>query len=291
MLNSGQITGARIAFNKYFTKGLSEYKQSWNQIADLVTSETDTEDYGWVNAMPKVREWIGDRQVQSLGASNYTLTNRSFESTVGVKTEAIEDNKLYSYFKPMELLGRAAAQEPDEKIWQMLPAGLTQKCHDDLSFFNAAHPIGDSGETYSNFISGGGDEWYLVDSTQIIMPFIYQLRKKPNLVALTEQTQEGVFMRRELLFGVDFRAAYGFTLPQLALCSQATLDATAFDTAYTQMSRFKGDNGQRLNIRPNLLIVPPELRTKAKNLVKEYLAGGESNINHNEIQVVVSKYL
>lgn len=55
-------------------------------------------------------------------------------------------------------------------------------------------------------------DWYLAASSEDMKPFILQTRKPPQFVALDKPTDENVFMRKKLLYGVDLRcnAGYGF---------------------------------------------------------------------------------
>ena len=45
---------------------------------------------------PGMREWIGDREVQNLSGSDYTIKNKSWELTFGIPREAVEDDKIGS---------------------------------------------------------------------------------------------------------------------------------------------------------------------------------------------------
>ncbi len=95
-----------------------------------------------------MREWIGDREVQNLTASDYTIKNKDFELTVGVDRNAIEDDKLGIYNVRIEMLAQSAATHPDELIFKLLADGFTAKCFDGQPFFSAAHKIGE--KTVSN---------------------------------------------------------------------------------------------------------------------------------------------
>ena len=44
-----------------------------------------------------MREWIGDREIQNLSASDYTIKNKDYELTVGVDRNDIEDDTLGIY--------------------------------------------------------------------------------------------------------------------------------------------------------------------------------------------------
>lgn len=58
--------------------------------------------------------------------------------------------------------------------------------------------------------------WYLLDTTKLIKPFILQVRKDPQLVARTSLTDDNVFDRNEFVWGVDWRGNAGYGLWQLA---------------------------------------------------------------------------
>jgi hypothetical protein len=47
-----------------------------------VPSSSASETLGWLGQFPKMREWLGDRVINSLAMHGWTITNRRFESTV-----------------------------------------------------------------------------------------------------------------------------------------------------------------------------------------------------------------
>ncbi|WP_426036573.1 Mu-like prophage major head subunit gpT family protein [Cypionkella sp. TWP1-2-1b2] len=59
-----------------------------------VKSTGSDETYGWLTGVPQMREWLGERYIKSVTAARYTIENRKFESTLRVKRENIEDNRL-----------------------------------------------------------------------------------------------------------------------------------------------------------------------------------------------------
>jgi phage major head subunit gpT-like protein len=62
-----------------------------------------------------MKEWIGERQVNNLSVGNATVTNRDFESTIGVPRNDIEDDN-YGVYAPLMTAMGAAAQE----LWKEL---------------------------------------------------------------------------------------------------------------------------------------------------------------------------
>lgn len=63
--------------------------------------------------------------------------------------------------------------------------------------------------------------WFLLCCNRAIRPLIFQLRKKPEFVALDNpNTTETVFMRKKFLYGVDARYNAGYGLWQFAVAGQ-----------------------------------------------------------------------
>lgn len=50
-------------------------------------------------------------------------------------------------------------------------------------------------------------QWYLLDTSKGIKPFVFQQRQAPVQVALKDATSENVFKRKKYVFGVDTRGA------------------------------------------------------------------------------------
>ena len=104
------------------------------------TSESET--YAWLGDIPGMREWIGEREIQNLSGSAYTIKNKDFELTVGVDRNAVEDDKIGLYNPSIQMLGESAALHPDELVYGLLANGFTEKCYDGKAFFATDHPVG-----------------------------------------------------------------------------------------------------------------------------------------------------
>lgn len=148
IINPQTLRGIYTAFNTIFNKALTEVQPMYTEIASVVPSTTDSETYSWLGDIPSMREWVGDREIQNLTASGYTIRNKPFELTEGVDRDAVEDDKLGIYNVRIETLAQSAAAHPDELIFDLLAAGFTEKCFDGQPFFSNAHKIG--AKTVSN---------------------------------------------------------------------------------------------------------------------------------------------
>lgn len=140
----GLTTGYSTAFNKSFDAVIPNYQK----VATVVPSSTGKEDYKWLGQIPDMREWIGEREVQSLTAYEYSIKNRKFESTYGVPRDAIEDDRYGVYAPLFSNMGESAALHPDKLVFGAMMDGFTAICYDGKPFFAEDHQVG--GVTYSN---------------------------------------------------------------------------------------------------------------------------------------------
>ena len=91
------LRGIYIGFNTIFNKALEEAKPLYTEVATITPSTTDSETYAWLNDIPSMREWVGEREVQNISASGYTIKNKPFESTFGINREEFDDDRLGIY--------------------------------------------------------------------------------------------------------------------------------------------------------------------------------------------------
>ena len=142
IVNQQSLRGIYVGFNTLFNKAFEEVAPLYTEVATVTPSTTDSETYAWLGDIPGMREWIGDREIQNLTASDYTIKNKDFELTVGVDRNAIEDDKIGLYNPSVQMLGQSAAAHPDELIFALLAGGFSEKCYDGQPFFSDAHKVG-----------------------------------------------------------------------------------------------------------------------------------------------------
>lgn len=75
----------------------------------------------------------------------------------------------------------------------------------------------------SPYLAASPTAWFLLDTKKPVKPFIYQRRKPPVFVSKDSPEDEGVFMKKEFLFGVDSRDNAGYGLWQLAYGSDGSV--------------------------------------------------------------------
>jgi len=140
IVNGAALAAIYKGFNTIFNEAFAAAKPLWDRIATFVPSEARSEEYGWLGQIPRLREWIGDRQVQNLTAHHYEIKNKKWETTIAIKREDIEDDRLGIYRPLIEMMGTEAATHPDDLVFGLLLAGFNTLCYDGQYFFDADHP-------------------------------------------------------------------------------------------------------------------------------------------------------
>ena len=295
LINQSSINALFTGFKSEFNSGFNSIESLYGQIATVINSQTSQETYAWLGQYPRLREWIGDRQLKNLSASGYVLVNKKFESSVSIPRDALEDDQYGIYSPLFREMGFAARVHPDELIFELFAAGNTTLCYDGKNFFDTAHPVGAG--TVSNWGGGTGNLWALLDTRRPLKPLIFQKRRDYDLKQMTDGKDEAVFMRDEYRYGIDARVNVGFGFWQQAYGSKAALDGANFNAALEAMMALKSDEGRPLGIRPNLLVCGPSNRAEALQVLKAdtipSTAGtaSQTNINKDAVDVLIVPWL
>jgi phage major head subunit gpT-like protein len=293
IINQANMTGIYKTFSTVFNEALAMVDSMWPLVAMPVPSTGRSVDYKWLGEFPMMQEWLGDRVIKDLSAFSYTITNKSFESTISVDRDDIEDDQIGVYTPMIQGLANAAKVHPDILVFALLAAGFVTTCFDGQNFFDDDHPV--NGASVSNYGGGSSAAWYLLDLSRPIKPLVLQIRKQPQFVAMDQPDNEQVFMRKKYIYGVDDRKNVGYGLWQLAYGSKRALDTTYYPAARTAMMSLKRDDGvgeTPLGIMPGHLIVGPSNESAGKALVEaQFTAAGASNVWYNSAKLVVCPWL
>lgn len=289
IINQANIEFLNSAYRANFQRAFSGFAPMWARFATEVPSTTKKNIYAWMGEFPQLREWIGDRKIQSLRADGYEVENKNFESTVGVLRTDIEDDQWGVYAPLMENMGRAAATFPDVELFALLNAGFSTPCFDGQNFFDANHPVGKPGfeVPVSNVQAGTGPAWFLLDISHAIKPMIWQLRKKPDFIAKVDpRSSDAVFMRNEFAYGVDMRAGAGFGFWQMAYASKADVTAANVTAAYTAMTKLVSNEGRKLGVKPQVMLCGPSTYFAARALIEAQIINATTNTLYKLVEVV-----
>ncbi|MEM1415119.1 MAG: Mu-like prophage major head subunit gpT family protein [Myxococcota bacterium] len=307
VINGESMFSHYVGFKRAFRDAFdgAENVDQWSLFSTLVPSDTREEVYQWMGQTPQMREWIGPRVVREMLGSEYRIKNKSYELTYGVNADDLEDGRNPDLIFQFNRMGRAAARWPNKICFEVLKdsytggpgAGLVG--FDGQPLFSAAHPVdrrGDDGvvaaTTESNFVAGGGEPWILVDDTQVLGLVIMQLRQQARFVRKDAPEDEGMFHKRQALYGVDSRGAAAPGLWHVGFMSRGTLNQTNFEDAFATMTGRKNEENESLGIRPTILMVGSTNEAAARALLlRQFIDGGNTNPNFNRVALLVTNLL
>ncbi len=295
IINAANLAAVRTGFNTAYSKGLGLATSQYARIATTVPASTREQKYGWLGKVPGVREWIGDRVIQGVSQSDYSIKEKKWELTIGVDRDDIETDNIGVYAPLFEEMGQSTGSHWELLIWGLLAAGFTTNCYDGQFFFDVDHPVLDAAgapQSVANTDGGAGAPWFLIDDSRSLKPLILQKRKDFTFVAKDRETDDNVFDNNEFKYGADARANAGFGFWQFAWGSKQPLDAARYELARSSLMGMKGDFGRPLGVMPKLLIVPPSLEKEGLELLNaDRNAAGATNVYKGTAELMVVPWL
>ncbi len=219
--------GLRAVFFEAYESAVGD----WKRIATVVPSEHDTEKYAWLGSVPKMRQFKDERVPAGLLEHNYSIANKTWESSIAVDRAALEDDQYGQIKLRVQSLADEARRHQDELVFSLLKDGFATLCYDGHYFFDTDHAEGESGT----------------------------------------QSNKGT----------------------------SPLAASSLQAAITEMSKLKDDRGRIMGIVPDTLVVPPDLKWTAMELLESWYApdtaadksDGRRNVLRHSLDLIVSPYL
>lgn len=296
-LNTDNLNRLRVGYNGAYKRGLGAATAMSGRLVTRVPATVMEQDYGWMNKLPRVREWIGGRVVQNLSASDYKIKERPWELTIGVNRDHIETDNLGIYSVAFEQMGESTGSFSEELVWETLMSGFSTNCYDGQYFFDTDHPVLDKdGVTMlsvANTDGGAGAPWFLMDVSRVLKPVVLQVRRDfGDIVARDKVTDDNVFDFNEFRYGVDARLNTGFGLWQMCWGSKQDLNTDTYNLARSSLLGMTGDHGRKLGIKPQLLVCGSSNDKKARALLNsDRKANGATNEDQGTAELMVVPWL
>ncbi|HEX7821049.1 MAG TPA: Mu-like prophage major head subunit gpT family protein [Sphingobium sp.] len=285
------LQALRTGFKKSFQNGVAKADPTYEELVTPVGSSTKVETYGWLGSFPTFRRWVGAKRVKSLEERAYVLMNEDFEATLGIHKNKIRDDNLGLYGPIVQGWGEQGGALKDRLAYDALSQGHLKACFDGQNYFDVNHPVGDA---LASNMSGDNSvqPWFLADLSKPLKPLLMQTRQEPEFAMVTDPEDSYVFQTGEFLMGGEARAACGYTFWQLAHRCTGALNEANYTAACQAMAALKDDEGEPLEVRPTHIVVGTSNKVAARNLFKKAnLAGGESNIWFDDVQIKESRRL
>lgn len=133
-----------VSLLKSFQDALTSAKPWWQDVATRYPSASRENRYLWVDKIPRMRKWLGERVYNALARRSYALVNEDWEDSVKLDRNVIEDDQWGLYGAAVAMLGDAAAHWADDMLVDIMQNGHTTGpaylAYDGQPYFSAAHP-------------------------------------------------------------------------------------------------------------------------------------------------------
>ncbi|KDE20661.1 head protein [Acetobacter aceti 1023] len=275
-INSPNIQGLTTEIRTEFNKFLQVATPTSGPFVMNVPSKSGANFYPRLAEFPGMRKWVGSRVINRLKAGAFSVVNETYENTLAIDRDDLEDDQFGIYKPVLAQLGKEAAIMPDKLAYGIINSGTTTKCMDGQYFFDADHTTYDENGkeiSYSNNATPqegetAGPAWYLFKCDDPLKPIIYQNRRPFTITPKTQLTDGNVFNEKEFVWGIDGRCAAGCGMYQFAYRSIRPLTVESLSDAIAAMALQRRVDGEPYGIQPTHLFVPSTLRRQANAVVK-----------------------
>lgn len=148
IVNKANLTAVFITLKTIFKQAFDAAPSQWQLTAMKVPSTSGQNDYTWLSKFPKMRKWLGDKNVKALEGFNYTVVNDDYEATIEVDRNDIEDDTTGVYKPQAQDAGYSSKQLADEIITELKDDAFENTCYDGQYFYDTDHDV--AGSSVSN---------------------------------------------------------------------------------------------------------------------------------------------
>ncbi|MEQ8959777.1 MAG: Mu-like prophage major head subunit gpT family protein [Coleofasciculus sp. C2-GNP5-27] len=120
------------------------------QFTDVVPVDGTSLDYGFLDNMPSLKDWIGNKAYESLRANSHSIPVQPKEASFAISRVQVQGDRHGMIAKSLSDQAAAGSQLKDELVIDKLLAGFSDTGYDGVAFFSTAHPNGPSNGTQSN---------------------------------------------------------------------------------------------------------------------------------------------
>lgn len=143
-----QVTTAQLAalntrFSNRFQQSFLKTKTYWKNVCSVVPSSGESETHFWLDRIPQMRQWVGDRKKNGAALLSYVLANLPYELTEALDKFKVEDNAYRAFDKVVQMMGSQVAKFPDVLVFGsngVLASGQSFNTYDGVGFFSTSHP-------------------------------------------------------------------------------------------------------------------------------------------------------
>jgi phage major head subunit gpT-like protein len=130
----------RTHWSLLFQRNLDLTPTFWERFATAVPSTTKKNAYIWMDRVPQMRKWLGERMFFNPAVRYQEIVNELFELSINLKRTDLEDDELGVFDQVVPEIARASKIWPDVQCAAALQAGNSTLVYDGQNFFDQ-HPV------------------------------------------------------------------------------------------------------------------------------------------------------
>lgn len=239
------------------------------------------------------QEWTGSRLMKSMRSYGVRYNGKRYENSRKFEIVDLADDPAMAAARIAARMATSAALHEEKSVYNLLKSNAIG--FDGEPLFGEHEYTDEDGTnvlaSYSNDIAGTGPAWYLCNSESLIDA----TREGEDYTFQSiggDGDSEFTFINDAVAMGWRARKIFAPGYWANSIRSKASLNQANLQEAIVRAASFKGDDGELLNNGMTHLVVPRALEADANKLIKAMLVnGGDTNIDYNRLQVIVSDLL
>jgi phage major head subunit gpT-like protein len=148
--DTGTATAAMRGMTKLMTDAFQSAQPVYPSYCATMPSGGRDEDYAFLGAVPRMKEWIGERTFEKVAGAEFKVANAEYASGLEIEKNDFDDDRLNLYGDKFSELGAAAGLHPDELLIKLVKDGHTLACFDGQTLYDTDHVWGKSGAQTNN---------------------------------------------------------------------------------------------------------------------------------------------
>lgn len=133
LLLPGLRTEFELAYRTQLEGGVTE------KLATIINTTQPVQKYPWLGASPSMREFVDERRPKGIAQYVTSIQDKTFEATIAVERNAIEDDQLDIIRLRIRDLAMQVSAHRHQLVVQTLLSGDSAQAYDGQSFFGI-HP-------------------------------------------------------------------------------------------------------------------------------------------------------
>lgn len=140
LINSANLALFFTGLSATFFAAYDSAAPHWNEIATFKGSSTKYERMAWMEKVPTMRQWVGQRVIANLVSRDYMIENIPWELTLEVDKWDIQQDQYGVYAPMVSAMGQQAALWPDYMIADAMRLN-SKTAYDGAPYFDDAHSV------------------------------------------------------------------------------------------------------------------------------------------------------